>query len=71
MTALPTDFLVEQLSRDDTAALCCVAAKKSVMLNDLLVRDYFLMLSEWNRGTAKLAGRCGSSFRRICDVART
>jgi hypothetical protein len=49
----PTDFLVEHLSREETADLARVAAKLSVMLNDLLVRDYFLMLAEWNRGTSQ------------------
>jgi NRPS condensation-like uncharacterized protein len=53
---LPTDFLVEHLSVEETAALARVAAKQSVMLNDLLVRDYFVMLAEWNRGTSQ-AGR--------------
>jgi hypothetical protein len=51
--SLPTDFLVEHLGVDETDALARVAAGRSVMLNDLLVRDYLLMLAEWNRGTAQ------------------
>jgi hypothetical protein len=51
--SLPSDFLVEHLTQEETAALCGIAAEQSVMLNDLLVRDYFLMLVEWNRGTSQ------------------
>ena len=51
--SLPSDFLVEHLTQEETAALSRVAAKQSVMLNDLLVRDYFLTLAEWNRGTSQ------------------
>ena len=51
---LPTDFRVEHMTEDETAALSRIAAKQSVMLNDLLVRDYFLMLAEWNRGTSQV-----------------
>ena len=43
---LPTDFRVDYMTEDETAALSRIAAKQSVMLNDLLVRDYFLMLAE-------------------------
>jgi hypothetical protein len=50
------EFLVEHFSVAETDALSAAAARQSVMLNDLLVRDYFLMLSDWNRGTAQ-AGR--------------
>jgi hypothetical protein len=49
----PADFLVEHLSLDETESLSRVAMKRSVMLNDLLVRDYFLMLAQWNRGTSQ------------------
>jgi hypothetical protein len=49
-------FLVEHLSAAETAALNCVARERGVMLNDLLVRDLFLMLSRWNAATAE-AGR--------------
>jgi len=49
----PAEFLVEHLSREETDALSRVAAGASVMLNDLLVRDYFLMLEEWNRQTSQ------------------
>jgi hypothetical protein len=49
----PTDFLVHHLTEEETAELSRVAGQRSVMLNDLLVRDYFLMLAEWNRGTAQ------------------
>jgi hypothetical protein len=51
--SLPSDFLVEHLTQEETAALSHVAAKQLVMLNDLLVRDYFLTLAEWNRGTSQ------------------
>jgi len=54
--SLPTDFLVEHLTGEETAALSRVAAKHSVMLNDLLVRDYLLMLADWNRGTKQARG---------------
>lgn len=47
------EFLVEHLSHEETKALARVAADKGVMLNDLLLRDYFLMLAEWNRSTAE------------------
>lgn len=50
---LSEDFLVEHLSRAETIALSRVAADNSVMLNDLLVRDYFVMLAEWNRSTSQ------------------
>ena len=49
----PTDFLVEHLTVEETAGLSRVAAKQSVMVNDLLVRDYFLMLNQWNQGTTQ------------------
>lgn len=48
-----TDFLVEHLSHAETSALVRVAAQSSTMLNDLLVRDFFLMLADWNRSTAE------------------
>ena len=48
-----TDFLVHHLTEEDTAELSRIAAERSVMLNDLLVRDYFLMLAQWNRGTSQ------------------
>lgn len=47
------DFLVVELSEAETSSLSRVAARHSVMLNDLLVRDYFLMLAEWNAGTSQ------------------
>ncbi len=52
----PTDFMVEHLSVEETDALTATAAGRGVMLNDLLVRDYFLTLEEWNRGTSQASG---------------
>ncbi len=54
--SLATDFLVEYLTEDETAALSRIAAKRAVMLNDLLLRDFFLMLAAWNRGTLQENG---------------
>lgn len=56
VTGLPTDFLVEYLTEEETAALSRVATKHAVMLNDLLLRDYFLMLAAWNSGTPQERG---------------
>ena len=53
---LPTDYLVRYLTEEETTALGHVALKQSVMLNDLLVRDYLLMLADWNRGTSQAHG---------------
>ncbi len=50
---LVDEYLVHHLSEDETAALSRIARQLSVMLNDLLVRDYFLMLAAWNKGTAE------------------
>ncbi len=47
----PDDFLVHVLTEHETAELSRVARKLSVRLNDLLVRDFYLMLAGWNRGT--------------------
>ncbi|MGD9722700.1 MAG: hypothetical protein AB7O59_15310 [Pirellulales bacterium] len=47
------EFLVHTLSESETTALARVARNLSVRLHDLLLRDYFLMLSDWNRGTAE------------------
>jgi hypothetical protein len=49
---VPND-LVHYLTEDETAELSRVAGALSVMLNDLLVRDYFLTLAEWNRATSE------------------
>ena len=46
-----SDFLLHTLTEAETANLSRIARKLSVRLNDLLVRDYFLMLANWNRGT--------------------
>lgn len=46
-----TDDLVHHLSNQETAELSRVAGALGVMLNDLLMRDYFLTLADWNRGT--------------------
>ena len=48
-----SDYLVHHLTEHETAELSQVAGTLSVMLNDLLVRDYFLTLSRWNRGIAE------------------
>jgi hypothetical protein len=47
------DFLVHTLTEHETAELSRIARKLSVRLNDLLLRDYFLMLADWNAGTAE------------------
>lgn len=47
------DDLVHQLSEHETSELSRIAAMRSVMLHDLLLRDYFLTLTEWNAGTAE------------------
>ena len=49
-TPLP-DFLVHTLSEQESTALSLVARKLSVRLSELLLRDYFLMLTAWNRNT--------------------
>jgi hypothetical protein len=48
-----TGDMVHILTELETSELSRVAAMQSVMLNDLLVRDYFLTLECWNRGTAE------------------
>jgi len=45
------DFLVHTLGVQETAELTHIAQSQSVRLNDLLVRDFFLMLCAWNEGT--------------------
>jgi hypothetical protein len=52
VNAGPND-LVHHLTEFETAELSRVASKLEVMLNDLFVRDYFLMLTAWNRGTSE------------------
>ena len=44
-----SDYLVHTFSSLETAEMGLVARKLSVRLNDLLLRDYFLMLANWNR----------------------
>jgi hypothetical protein len=46
-----SDDLVHHLTEHETCELSRIAAMQSVMLNDLLLRDYFLTLEAWNRGT--------------------
>jgi hypothetical protein len=41
------------LGEQETTALANIAALRSVTLNDLMLRDYFLTIAEWNRGTAE------------------
>ena len=48
-----TDDLVHLLTEDETTELSRVAGTLSVMLNDLLMRDYFLALAAWNSGTSE------------------
>ena len=48
---LGPDDLVHLLSEHETSELSRIAAMRSVMLHDLLLRDYFLTLNEWNTGT--------------------
>ena len=45
------DYLVYDLSEEETAALSRVARTQSVMLHELLVRDFFLLLNAWNQGS--------------------
>jgi len=45
------DDLVHHLTAEETAELSRIAGLHSVMLNDLLMRDYFLTLAAWNAGT--------------------
>jgi len=45
------EFLVHTLTQEQTAGLSRVARAQEVRLHDLLLRDYFLMLTAWNRGT--------------------
>jgi hypothetical protein len=47
----PPDFLIHTLSEQESTALSLVARKLSVRLNELLLRDYFLMLTAWNENT--------------------
>jgi hypothetical protein len=48
-----SEDLVQHLTEHETAELSRVAGSLSVMLNDLLLRDYFLTLSSWNRGSSE------------------
>jgi NRPS condensation-like uncharacterized protein len=47
------DFLVHTMTERETAELVRVARQRSVRLHNLLLRDYFLMLADWNRGTCE------------------
>jgi hypothetical protein len=47
------DYILHTLTEHETAQLSRVARKLTVRLHDLLLRDYFLMLSDWNQGTAE------------------
>jgi hypothetical protein len=49
----PSRFLIHTLSEAQTAALTQVARSIPARLNDLLLRDYFLMLEQWNQGSAE------------------
>lgn len=48
-----SDFIAHTLTRHETAVLSRVARKLSVRLHDLLLRDYFLMLADWNCDTCE------------------
>ena len=43
-----------------------IAAVQSVMLHDLLLRDYFLTLAQWNQGTPEARRPSASWCRRTC-----
>jgi hypothetical protein len=45
------DFVLHSLTEEETARLSRVARNLSVRMNDLLLRDYFLTLADWNRET--------------------
>ena len=47
------EYLVHHLSIAETAELSRIAGMHSVMLNDLLIRDYFLTLAAWNAHTSE------------------
>jgi hypothetical protein len=69
---LPTDFLVEHLTADETATLTRVATKNACMVNDLLLRDFFLTLAGWNHGTSQERGplriMIPTNMRRRADL---
>jgi hypothetical protein len=46
-----SNFLLHTLSPGETAEIARVARKLSVRVNDLMLRDYFLLLADWNRDT--------------------
>ena len=54
LDAAAPDFLVHTLSEHQTAELSRIARKLSVGLNVLLIRDYFLLLADWNAATAEV-----------------
>lgn len=51
--AEPCKFLIHTLGADETAELSRVAQSLEVRLHELLLRDYFLTLAEWNRETSQ------------------
>jgi hypothetical protein len=51
LQSIGPDDLVHHMSEHETSELSRIAAMRSVMLHDVLLRDYFLTLDEWNRGT--------------------
>ncbi len=53
VAAEPCKFLIHTLDADETAELSSVAQSQEVRLHELLLRDYFLTLAEWNRETSQ------------------
>ncbi len=49
----PCKFLIHTLEADATAELSSVAQSQEVRLHELLLRDYFLTLAEWNRESSQ------------------
>jgi hypothetical protein len=49
--SLHSDYLTHTFTEAETSQLSAVARKLSVRLHELLLRDYFLMLTGWNDGS--------------------
>ncbi|HEY2894709.1 MAG TPA: hypothetical protein VGJ16_10865 [Pirellulales bacterium] len=47
------DFLLHTFDEHQTRQIAKAARRLSVRLHDLLLRDYFLTLADWNRGTSE------------------
>ncbi|HTM52449.1 MAG TPA: hypothetical protein VL175_00385 [Pirellulales bacterium] len=48
-----TDFLLHTFDEHESRQISRAARRLSVRLHDLLLRDYFLTLADWNRGTSQ------------------